>query len=247
MSTATVVAPSQAPAADVPYDLTIDLFSRMVESGLIPPDRRVFLTNGRLYEKMAKTKAHGYVGAAINRAVHRRLPDGWSLWPESTIVLDPTNAPLPDFALVRAGEPAGLRRPRSLPRSGRHRPADRGRRHQPPRRPDHGPGAVRAGLDPGLLGRRCARPTDPGPHRAPRRRRPGRVRPCRDLPARSVPAPGARWPGGRSHPLRRAAPLRASGGKRGSGRGQGGSGRNRRRSAARPVRRVGPGRRPTRR
>jgi hypothetical protein len=79
MSTATMVAPSQAPTADVPYDLTIDLFSRMVESGLIPRDRRVFLSNGRLYEKMAKTKAHGYVGAAINRAVNRRLPDGWSL------------------------------------------------------------------------------------------------------------------------------------------------------------------------
>jgi Uma2 family endonuclease len=105
MSTATVVAPSQAPTADVPYDLTVDIFSRMVESGLIPPDRRVFLSNGRLYEKMAKTKAHGFVGAAINRAVNRRLPDGWSLWPESTIVLDPTNAPLPDFALVRVANP----------------------------------------------------------------------------------------------------------------------------------------------
>ena len=76
----------------------------MVESGLIPQDRRVFLLKGRLYEKMAKTRAHGYVGAAIDRALNRRLPDGWSLWPESTIVLDPTNAPLPDFAVVRAGE-----------------------------------------------------------------------------------------------------------------------------------------------
>jgi Uma2 family endonuclease len=105
MSTATVVAPSQAPTAEVPYDLTIDLFDRMVESGLIPQDRRVFLRNGRLYEKMAKTQAHGYVGAAILKAVNRRLPDGWSLWPDSTIVLDLTNAPLPEFALVRAANP----------------------------------------------------------------------------------------------------------------------------------------------
>jgi Uma2 family endonuclease len=118
MSTATVVAPSQALAADVPYDLTIDLFSRMVESGLIPPDRRVFLNNGRLYEKMAKTKAHGYVGAAINRAVHRRLPDGWSLWPESTIVLDPTSAPLPDFALVRVANPLDFAAPDRYPGPG---------------------------------------------------------------------------------------------------------------------------------
>jgi Uma2 family endonuclease len=118
MSTATVVAPSQAPTADVPYDLTIDLFSRMVESGLIPRDRRVFLSNGRLYEKMAKTKAHGYVGAAIDRAINRRLPEGWSLWPESTIVLDPTNAPLPDFALVRAANPLDFAAPDRYPGPG---------------------------------------------------------------------------------------------------------------------------------
>ncbi len=105
MATATEAAPSQAPPAHMPYDLTIDLFSRMVETGLIPRDRRVYLQDGRLYEKMAKTKAHGYVGAAVTRAVDRRLPDGWSLWPESTIVLDPTNAPLPDFAVIRGSNP----------------------------------------------------------------------------------------------------------------------------------------------
>jgi Uma2 family endonuclease len=118
MSTAIMVVPSQAPTAEVPFDLTIDLFSRMVESGLIPRDRRVFLSNGRLYEKMAKTKAHGYVGAAINKAVNRRLPDGWSLWPESTIVLDPTNAPLPDFALVRAANPLDFAAPDRYPGPG---------------------------------------------------------------------------------------------------------------------------------
>jgi Uma2 family endonuclease len=118
MSTATMVAPSQVPTADVPFDLTIDLFSRMVELGLIPQDRRVFLANGRLYEKMAKTEAHGFVGAAITRAVYRRLPDGWSLRPESTIVLDPTNAPLPDFALVRAANPLDFASPARYPGPG---------------------------------------------------------------------------------------------------------------------------------
>ncbi len=115
MSTATMGVPSQAPTADVPYDLTIHLFSRMIESGIIPRDRRVFLRDGRLYEKMAKTRAHGFVGAAINRAVNRRLPDGWSLWPESTIVLNPTNAPLPDFALVRAADPLDFAEPARYP------------------------------------------------------------------------------------------------------------------------------------
>lgn len=109
MSAATLVAPSPVPVpmADVPYDLTVDQFSQMVESGLIPQDRRVYLFNGRLYEKMAKTRAHGSVGAAIDRAVNRRLPDAWSLWPESTMALTPTNAPLPDFAVVRSGDLLG--------------------------------------------------------------------------------------------------------------------------------------------
>jgi hypothetical protein len=76
MSTAIEAASPRTSSSDVPYDLTIDFVSRMVESGLIPQDRRVFLLDGRLYEKMAKTKAHGYVGAAVTRAVNRRLPDG---------------------------------------------------------------------------------------------------------------------------------------------------------------------------
>ena len=105
MSTFTEVAPSQAPPCDIPLDLTIDLFSRMVQTGLIPPDRRVYLQDGRLFEKMAKTKAHGFVGAAITMTLVRKMPPGWGLWPESTIVLDPTNAPLPDFAVIRGANP----------------------------------------------------------------------------------------------------------------------------------------------
>ncbi len=93
------------PTADMPYDLTIELVSHMVEAGLIPRDRRVYLKDGRLFEQMAKTKAHGYVGAAITMALALRLPAGWGLWPESTIVLDPSNAPLPDFAVIRGETP----------------------------------------------------------------------------------------------------------------------------------------------
>jgi hypothetical protein len=87
----------------------------MVESGLLPQDRRVNLRDGRLYEKMARTKAHGSVGAAVTRAVDRRLPEEWSLWAESTIALDPTNAPLPDFALIRSGDLLGRAAPKRYP------------------------------------------------------------------------------------------------------------------------------------
>lgn len=105
-------------AAEVPFDLTVDLFTRMAEAGLLPRDRRIFLHDGRLYEKMAKTSAHGSVGASVTRAVTRRLPDTWSLWPESTIVLDATHAPLPDFAVIRSGDLLGRAAPDRYPGPG---------------------------------------------------------------------------------------------------------------------------------
>jgi Uma2 family endonuclease len=115
VTTATEPPPRLPSAVEAPYDLTIDVFSRMVESVLIPQDRRVFLLNGRLYEKMAKTKAHGSVGAGITMTLVPQLPAGWSLWPESTIALDPTNAPLPDFAVVRSGDLLGRVSPDRYP------------------------------------------------------------------------------------------------------------------------------------
>jgi Uma2 family endonuclease len=115
MATATGTRLSQAEGAEGPYDLTVDLFARMVEMGLIPGDRRVFLLGGRLYEKMAKTRAHGFVGAGITMAMAPRLPAGWGLWPESTIALDPSNAPLPDFAVVRGASPLDFAAPERYP------------------------------------------------------------------------------------------------------------------------------------
>lgn len=107
MATATATEPlaSSVSTSDEPFDLTVDLFSRMVELGLIPRERRVYLENGRLYEKMAKSKPHGYVGAALDRALNRRLPEDWCVWPESTVVLDPRTAPLPDFSVIRGANP----------------------------------------------------------------------------------------------------------------------------------------------
>lgn len=118
MAIATEAHPAQARTAEVPYELTVHHFSRMVESGLIPRDRRVFLLDGRLYEKMGKTRAHGSVGAGVTMTLVPRLPAGWSLWPESTIALDPTNAPLPDFAVVRSGDLIGRADPERYPGPG---------------------------------------------------------------------------------------------------------------------------------
>ena len=52
---------------------------------------------------MAKTKPRIGRGQ-YHHDPRARLPTGWSLWPESTIALDATNAPLPDFAVIRSGD-----------------------------------------------------------------------------------------------------------------------------------------------
>ena len=84
-----------------PYPITGDVYLRMVEQGLIPHDRRVFLWDGRLYEKMAKSKAHAAVQNAFNQALASRLPPGLFVGNENPLRLDSTHVPLPDLVVVR--------------------------------------------------------------------------------------------------------------------------------------------------
>lgn len=86
---------------EVPFPITSDMFTQMVEQGLIPHDRRVFLWGGRLYEKMAKSKAHAAVQSAFIGAFSRRLPPGLFLGAENPVRLDLTHLPLPDVVVAR--------------------------------------------------------------------------------------------------------------------------------------------------
>jgi Uma2 family endonuclease len=96
--------PVSAGPQEGPYPITSDVFQQMIELGLIPQDRRVFLWGGRLYEKMAKTMAHAAVHSAFLGALSRRLPPGYFLGAENPVRLDATHLPLPDLVVVR-GQP----------------------------------------------------------------------------------------------------------------------------------------------
>ena len=89
---------------DEPYPITSDVYDEMVEKGLIPTERRVYLWDGRLYEKMAKTLAHAGPQATFLRAIVRRLPDGYFLNYENPVRLDEHHTPLPDMVILR-GDP----------------------------------------------------------------------------------------------------------------------------------------------
>ncbi|HEX8202543.1 MAG TPA: Uma2 family endonuclease, partial [Isosphaeraceae bacterium] len=84
-----------------PFPITSDVYEQMVEQGLIPRDRRVFLWGGRLYEKMAKSKEHSAVQNAFIGALARRLPPGQFVGAENPVRLDVTHVPLPAVVVAR--------------------------------------------------------------------------------------------------------------------------------------------------
>lgn len=101
----------------VPYRLSADDYFRMVESDIIPPERRVGLWEGQLYEKMAKKMAHSGASSKVTTALIRALPKEWCLWPENPILIDDFTAPLPDVSVVRGSSDDYTRRD-SVPKAG---------------------------------------------------------------------------------------------------------------------------------
>jgi Uma2 family endonuclease len=91
-------------ACDVPFPITSETYFRMVELGLIPEDRPVYLWDGRLYEKMAKTRPHVGIHNAFLNALMRRMPQGLYVGAENPVRLDERHTPLPDLVVLR-GEP----------------------------------------------------------------------------------------------------------------------------------------------
>lgn len=100
MATATELSTTTA-FTERPFDISVEVFSSMVERDVFPPESRVFLWNGRLYEKMAKTVPHATVSYRVHEAIRRRLPPEWITWTENPIVLEPNSVPLPDLCVVR--------------------------------------------------------------------------------------------------------------------------------------------------
>ncbi len=91
-------------AADAPYPISSDVYDEMVEKGLIPTERRVYLWDGRLYEKMAKTQAHAVAHINLHSTLVRLLPARFCLSFENPVRLDGSHTPLPDMVVLR-GEP----------------------------------------------------------------------------------------------------------------------------------------------
>ncbi|MDB5350794.1 MAG: hypothetical protein JWN86_2041 [Planctomycetota bacterium] len=110
--TALAARPTQSPApveapGDRPYAVTADTFHAMIEAEVFPEEARVYLQDGRIYEKMAKTQPHSMTGGILVNSLVRRAPDGYLLLPEGQFRLDEWNNKLPDLALIRCDDPRG--------------------------------------------------------------------------------------------------------------------------------------------
>ena len=105
MSTATLPqierVEAEAEEPDPPYEFTADQFLAMIEAEVFPEEVRVYLHEGRVLQKMAKTRPHWVLGSHIQEALMLRLPRGWKAVSEAEFKLDRKNAALPDLAVVR--------------------------------------------------------------------------------------------------------------------------------------------------
>lgn len=130
MSSATVFQPGLSAAPDIPLDgflegveedqpylISADSFLAAIERGLFAGRERLYLRDGRIYEKMSKTNAHSVLGLMVNEALMRRLPPGWKLFPEGQFKVDDINSRLPDFALARCDDPRAFLTPEGYPQA----------------------------------------------------------------------------------------------------------------------------------
>jgi Uma2 family endonuclease len=75
----------------------------MVASGAIPERPRVELWEGLLVEKMGRNPPHNTAMRAINAALVRAVPEGWTVGPECSLRLSDDSVPEPDLTVARGG------------------------------------------------------------------------------------------------------------------------------------------------
>jgi Uma2 family endonuclease len=82
-------------------DLTSDCFFRLIEAEVFSKDDRVFLWDGKLFEKRSSSVAEALTVYKLGAALRPHLAPDWLIWPENPIALDDRHAPLPDVTVIR--------------------------------------------------------------------------------------------------------------------------------------------------
>lgn len=86
---------------DLRRPITVDLYERMIESGVLGPRDRVFLWDGELVAKMTKGRPHVIAQERVDDLLGRIVPEGWHVEQEPPIAVGETRMPEPDVCVIR--------------------------------------------------------------------------------------------------------------------------------------------------
>jgi Uma2 family endonuclease len=81
--------------------ITVEEFDRMWESGVIGPEERLELIEGRLVRREMMNPPHASIMARTMRTVMRGLHDRAMVWSQLPFIANERSKPFPDFALVK--------------------------------------------------------------------------------------------------------------------------------------------------
>ncbi len=101
---------------EIRYRITALEFFRAVDADIFPDEARIFLGNGRILTKRARSLTHAATAEILRSALATVIPDGWAFWGENPIHSQEFSAPLPDLCLIR-GSPNDYFRRGSYPRA----------------------------------------------------------------------------------------------------------------------------------
>ncbi len=80
---------------------TREEYERMAEAGLFPPDQRVELVDGIVYDMTPQSSFHATAVQLTRTALERVFGEGYDIRTQMPLVLDPDSEPEPDVAVVR--------------------------------------------------------------------------------------------------------------------------------------------------
>jgi Uma2 family endonuclease len=84
-----------------PYSIPVELYDRMVASGVFGDTSPIFLWKGQLVLPMTKGPDHGYPLSALHGLLFRLLPEGWHVRQEMPLRLLDGSEPEPDLSVIR--------------------------------------------------------------------------------------------------------------------------------------------------
>jgi hypothetical protein len=85
------------------FRISVPMYHRMIEAGILGPDDRVELLEGLLVKKLSKNPPHRVAKRLLQRALSAVLPAGWFDDEQEPVTTDDSE-PEPDLSILR-GDP----------------------------------------------------------------------------------------------------------------------------------------------